>query len=97
MVISLCGIDWWDESIEIRGGRDYRFLASTAGLSISISITYILFLTKLQKRQTLEKEFALLKNDITDFLPAPELKIHSRYRKFRFNDLKHNRNRLSML
>jgi hypothetical protein len=23
----LCGIDWWDESIEIRGGRDYRYLA----------------------------------------------------------------------
>jgi len=28
-------------------------------------ITYILFLTKLQKRQILEKEFALFKNDIT--------------------------------
>jgi hypothetical protein len=41
------------------------FLAKTAGLSISISITYILFLTEMQKRQTLEKEFALFKNDIT--------------------------------
>ncbi len=26
--ILLCGIDWCDESIEIRGGRDYRYLAS---------------------------------------------------------------------
>jgi hypothetical protein len=26
--ILLCGIDCWDESIEIRGGRDYRYLAS---------------------------------------------------------------------
>jgi hypothetical protein len=42
-----------------------RFLAKTKGQSISISITYILFLTKMQKRQTLEKEFALFKNDIT--------------------------------
>ena len=40
-------------------------LAINTGLSISISITYILFLTKMQKRQTLEKEFALFKNDIT--------------------------------
>jgi hypothetical protein len=41
------------------------YFASTTGLGISISITYILFLTKMQKRQTLEKEFALFKNDIT--------------------------------
>jgi hypothetical protein len=33
-------------------------------------ITYILFLTKLQKRQTLEKGFALFKNDITGSEPA---------------------------
>jgi hypothetical protein len=53
--------------MERRGVVNYRFLASTTGSSISISITYILFLTKLQKRQTPEKRFALLKNDITDF------------------------------
>jgi len=41
------------------------FLAKTKGQSISISSTYIVFLTKMQKRQTLEKEFALFKNDIT--------------------------------
>jgi len=63
----LCGIDWWDESIEIRGGRDCRYLAKTTGSSISISITYIVFVTKMQKRQTLEKGSALFKNDITDF------------------------------
>jgi hypothetical protein len=44
---------------------DYRFLAKTTGPSISISITYIVFLTKLQKRQTLLKGFALIENDIT--------------------------------
>ena len=36
----------------------------------------------MQKRQTPEKGFALFKNDITDFLPAPELKIHSRSQRF---------------
>ena len=41
------------------------FLAKTTGLSTSIPSTYILFLTKMQKRQTLEKKFALFKNDIT--------------------------------
>jgi hypothetical protein len=40
--------------------KKYRFLASTTGSSISASITYIVFLTKLQKRQTLEKGFALI-------------------------------------
>ena len=44
-------------------------------------ITYILFVTKMQKRQTLWNGFALFKNDITDFLPAPEIKIHSRTHK----------------
>jgi hypothetical protein len=42
-------------------------LAINTGSSISISSTYIVFLTKLQKRQNLEKGFALLKNDITGF------------------------------
>jgi hypothetical protein len=42
-----------------------RYLAKIKGSSISIPITYIVFLTKMQKRQTLEKEFALFKNDIT--------------------------------
>jgi len=32
-----------------KGGIDYKYLASTTGSSISISITYILFLTKMQK------------------------------------------------
>ena len=58
-----------------------KYLAKTKGQSISISSTYIVFLTKLQKRQTPEKRFASIENDITDFLPAPEIKIHSRYSK----------------
>jgi hypothetical protein len=44
---------------------DYRYLAISTSSSISISITYILFLTNLQKRQTLEKGLPILENDIT--------------------------------
>ena len=42
------------------GCSAYRYLAKTTGQSTSISITYILFLTKLQKRQIPEKGFALI-------------------------------------
>jgi hypothetical protein len=49
---------------------DYRFLAKTTSPSISILITYIVFVTKMQKRQTLLIGFALLKNDITGSEPA---------------------------
>jgi hypothetical protein len=42
-----------------------EYLAKTKGQIISISSTYILFLTEMQKRQTLIKGFTLLKNDIT--------------------------------
>ncbi|MGB5847405.1 MAG: hypothetical protein WBH40_02895, partial [Ignavibacteriaceae bacterium] len=60
----------------------YRYLAINTGQSTSISITYILFLTKMQKRQIPGKGFALLKNDITGSLPASELKIHCRNMQF---------------
>ena len=43
----------------------YRYLAILTSPSISILITYIVFLTEMQKRQTLVKRFALFKNDIT--------------------------------
>jgi hypothetical protein len=33
-------------------------------------------------------DLPFLKNDITDFLPAPELKIHSRYQRFGVDDFK---------
>jgi len=56
----LCGIDCRNESMELSDVVDYRYLASTTGSSISISITYILFLTKLQKKQIPEKGFALI-------------------------------------
>jgi hypothetical protein len=46
-----------------------EYLASTTGSNISILITYIVFLTKLQKRQIPEKGFALFKNDITGSEP----------------------------
>jgi len=56
-----------------------RFLAKTTGQSISHSSTYILFLTKLQKRQIPEKGFALIENDITAFELASRLQINCRY------------------
>jgi len=37
----------------------YRYLAKTTTRSHFVVITYIVFLTKLQKRQTPHKEFAL--------------------------------------
>jgi hypothetical protein len=39
--------------------------AKTTDSSTSISSTYILFLTEMQKRQIPEKGFALIENDIT--------------------------------
>ena len=62
-----CRINVWDFLMAKKSVFDYKYLAKTTSPSISISITYILFLTKMQKRQTLEKGFALLENDITDF------------------------------
>jgi hypothetical protein len=59
--------------MELSDVVDYRFLASTTGLSISISITYILFLTKLQKRQTQRNGSALFKNDITGSKPTVKM------------------------
>jgi hypothetical protein len=53
---------------QIVGKSKLRLLAINTGLNISILITYILFLTEMQKRQTPEKGFALFKNDITGFL-----------------------------
>ena len=38
---------------------DYRYLAKTTGSSISISTTYIVFVTKLQKRQILVIGFVI--------------------------------------
>ena len=50
--------------------KKYRYLAKSTSSSISTSSTYILFLTKLQKRQIPEKGSALLKNDITTSEPT---------------------------
>jgi hypothetical protein len=46
------------------------FLAINTGSSISTSSTYIVFLTKMQKRKTLDNGFALFKNDITGSDPT---------------------------
>ena len=56
--------------MERRDVVDYRYLAKSTDPSTLTSSTYILFLTKLQKRQTLENGFALLKNDITGSEPT---------------------------
>ena len=48
----------WNRNRGKGGVVDYRFLASTTGSSISISVTYILFLTEMQKRQTPQNGFA---------------------------------------
>jgi len=45
-----CGGDCWNELMETRGVVDCRFLARKATQGWSISITYILFPTKMQKR-----------------------------------------------
>ena len=59
--------------MEKRDVFNYRYLAKTKGQSISIASTYILFLKKMQKRQTLVKEFALFKNDITGSEPTVKM------------------------
>jgi hypothetical protein len=57
----LCGIDWWDISMEKKEGRNYRYLAKSTTWNQFLLIAYIVFLTKLQKRQIPEKRFALIK------------------------------------
>ena len=49
------------------------FLAKTKGQSISISSTYIVFLTKLQKGKLSEISLPLLKNDITGSEPTVKI------------------------
>ena len=65
MVMSHCGGSMCGVLMERRNVVDYRYLAKTTSLDQLIPITYILFLTKMQKRQTLLKRFALIENDIT--------------------------------
>ena len=45
--------------------KKYRYFAINTGSSISIFITYILFLTKMQKGKPGEMDLPLLKNSIT--------------------------------
>jgi len=52
---------------------DSKFLAINTGSSILTSSTYIVFLTKLQKRQTQRNGFGLLKNDITGSEPTVKI------------------------
>jgi hypothetical protein len=44
---------------------NFRYLAKIADSSISISITYIVFVTKLQKSKFPKMDLPLLENDIT--------------------------------
>ncbi len=63
----------WNGSMERRDVVDYRFLSKTTTRNQFMLITYILFLTKLQKRQTRWNGFALLKNDITGSEPTVKM------------------------
>ena len=58
----------------VRTGRlprsGFVHLAIFTGSNISILITYIVFVTKMQKRQIFEKGSALFKNDITTSEPT---------------------------
>jgi len=56
-----CGVYGWDVLMKRKGAADYMYLAKTTGSSISHSVTYIVFLTEMQKRQIPEKGFALIK------------------------------------
>ena len=51
----------------------YIYLAKTTGQSTSISITYTLFLTKMQKGKPYEMDLPLLKNDITGSEPTVKM------------------------
>jgi len=65
--MSHCGGSGWGVLMKKRDVNDSRYLAiSTTWKRVSFS-TYIVFVTKLQKRQIPEKGSALFKNDITDF------------------------------
>jgi len=57
--VALCGIAGRMNQLKRRDVVDYRYLASTTGLGISISITYIVFLTKLQKGKPDEMDLPL--------------------------------------
>ena len=54
-------------------GKKLWFLAINTGSSTSISITYILFLTKLQKGKPSEMDLPFLKNDITGSEPTVKM------------------------
>jgi hypothetical protein len=53
--------------MEKRGVLDYIYLAINTGSNISILITYIVFVTKLQKGKPLKKDLPYLKT-ISTFL-----------------------------
>ena len=56
-----CGIDCWKELMETWGVVDLRYLAINTGSSISISSTYIVFLTEMQKGRIPGKGSTLIK------------------------------------
>ena len=63
-----CGGNVWEcFNGEKEGGIDYMYLSINASPSLAIFVTYILFLTKMQKGKSSEMDLPLLKNDITRF------------------------------
>ena len=74
---------WWVGFVdEMRWYVDYKLLAITSGFSISIKSSYIVFLTKMQKRQTPQKEFAFLISENTSCLKLCWALIYCRYHRF---------------
>ena len=52
---------------------DYMYLAKTTSLDQLIPITYIVFLTKMQKGKPCKKDLPLLKNDIAGSEPTVKI------------------------
>ena len=66
MVILLCGINWWDNSIENEGGSGLHVSCQNQrSKHLNFQYIYPISYKIAKKRQTPEKGFAPLKNDIT--------------------------------
>ena len=66
-------IEWWNESMEWNDVVDYMYLAINTTWNDLIWITYIVFVTEMQKRQTQRNKFALFENDITGSEPTVKI------------------------
>ena len=77
-----CGIGGWGKFIDSMNVIDLRYLAIKTTKGWSIPITYIVFLTEMQKGKSSEMDLPLLKNDITGFESVSKIKIYCRNMQF---------------